>query len=270
LHVYDLKYGYAGVGVSIYTSQDYLCKIKEILVSMKTEDDLLGGFWFLKELFWGNVIFFVMLKVFNSIKYCKIWIVLLLLSLTVLLRYTMWHIHFVNVNWLSFYAAAFIAIGYAVSGYFSFVMSKKWIIVLLSLIFISAVYFRTENFGVMEQQINTIIPYFVSAVSATLLIYVFLTRCESPPRVFKYLSFVGQHTLIILTLHFLSFKIVSLLIVMCYSLPYNRIAEFPVIFEYASKGWWVLYTIVGVIVPLFSVYCFDKVKTFFSEYKYGV
>lgn len=53
-----------------------------------------------------------------------------------------------------------------------------------------------------------------------------------------------------LTWHFLSFKIVSLLIITIYSLPMTRLADFPVINELAIKGWWILYVIVGVSIPL--------------------
>ena len=54
----------------------------------------------------------------------------------------------------------------------------------------------------------------------------------------------------ILTWHLLSFKAVSLLIILIYGLPIEQLGEFPVIVEYATKGWWILYFVVGVGLPL--------------------
>lgn len=62
------------------------------------------------------------------------------------------------------------------------------------------------------------------------------------------LEFIGQNTLTILTWHFLSFKVVSLIIIKIYDLPIERLSEFPVISEYATKGWWVAYFIMAMLV----------------------
>lgn len=61
---------------------------------------------------------------------------------------------------------------------------------------------------------------------------------------------IGNNTLPILTWHMLCFKIVSILIINFYGLPMARLAEFPVIEEYSKQGWFLLYFLVGVLVPL--------------------
>ena len=66
----------------------------------------------------------------------------------------------------------------------------------------------------------------------------------------KTLRFIGENTLTILTWHFLSFKIVSLMIVVVYGLPFSYIGMHPVIPDYSHMGWFVVYTIVGIVVPL--------------------
>lgn len=67
------------------------------------------------------------------------------------------------------------------------------------------------------------------------------------------LLFVGDNTLAILALHFISFKIVSCFIVMFYGLKLYRLSEFITIHEYSRAGYWMLYSIVGVVVPLIFV-----------------
>ena len=67
-------------------------------------------------------------------------------------------------------------------------------------------------------------------------------------RVRKGLSIIGQNTLWILFLHFLVFKFINVLQVMLKGLPLYRIASYPTL--YAENGWWIVYTIAGVIIPL--------------------
>lgn len=69
-------------------------------------------------------------------------------------------------------------------------------------------------------------------------------------KICDWLTYIGDHTLTILTWHMLSFKIVSLLIINVYGLSMARLAEFPVIEEYSKQGWFLLYFFVGVLVPL--------------------
>ena len=66
----------------------------------------------------------------------------------------------------------------------------------------------------------------------------------------SFISNIGNKTLEILTWHFLSFKLVSLVIIACYRLPIEHLAEFPVMHPYNVQGWWVLYLVTGIAVPL--------------------
>ena len=76
----------------------------------------------------------------------------------------------------------------------------------------------------------------------------------------KSLLYVGNNTMTILVWHFLSFKIISYLIIGLYSLTAKRLSEFPVILEYSIKGWWILYVFVGVIIPLLFKFYYDKLR----------
>ena len=71
--------------------------------------------------------------------------------------------------------------------------------------------------------------------------------------------YIGQRTLVIMMLHFLSFKVVAVLADLIYNLPAYCIAAFPTL--YGEKGmWWILYTIVGVSLPLLADYCYKFLK----------
>lgn len=64
----------------------------------------------------------------------------------------------------------------------------------------------------------------------------------------KILIWIGRCSLEIMALHFLAFKLVSLIIVTIYQLPVTRLSDYPVI-EMGGL-WWICYTLVGVIVPV--------------------
>ena len=64
-----------------------------------------------------------------------------------------------------------------------------------------------------------------------------------------FLIYIGKNTLRILALHFLSFKLVSLMIIYFYSLSYEEISSFPVI-TMKNSLWWFLYSVFGVVFPL--------------------
>lgn len=61
-----------------------------------------------------------------------------------------------------------------------------------------------------------------------------------------------------MALHFLSFKVISLLQIYIYNYDITYLSKFPVI-EINSYLWWIPYTIVGVGLPLCYVWLNDKV-----------
>lgn len=62
------------------------------------------------------------------------------------------------------------------------------------------------------------------------------------------LSVIGKNSIFIVIFHFLSFKLVNLLIVLVKDYPKQVIAAFPVV---TNLGWWwVLYAIVGTAIPV--------------------
>lgn len=110
--------------------------------------------------------------------------------------------------------------------------------------------------GMAEQSYSSsrLLPYIVSAVLGTWAVYS-LPWSRLTGRVASVMQFVGNNTLTVLTWHFLSFKLVSLLIVNIYSLPMARLAEHPVITDYAVQGWWLVYFLVAMVVTCAIAYC---------------
>ncbi len=66
--------------------------------------------------------------------------------------------------------------------------------------------------------------------------------------------YIGQHTLPILFLQFLAFKLVTLIQIQIFHLDSYHLASFPT--YRTDSGWWILYTFAGITVPLLTEYIF--------------
>lgn len=68
-------------------------------------------------------------------------------------------------------------------------------------------------------------------------------------RLTNLLSYISIHSVPIISLHFLSFKVINVIAVMIYGFESYMVAAFPVLMR--TGAWWILYTIAGVFIPLF-------------------
>lgn len=73
----------------------------------------------------------------------------------------------------------------------------------------------------------------------------------------KVIAVVGDHSFSIMMLHFLAFKLVSLLICIVKDVPLTEISSFPTI-PYENIGWLFAYTFVGCALPIAAVMLKDK------------
>ena len=112
------------------------------------------------------------------------------------------------------------------------------------------------------------IPYYVSAIAGTIIVMKLSKYLvEKTHYLSDFITNIGNRTLEILTWHFLCFKIVSLIVIVYYDLPIDRLADFPVISPYNVQGWWICYFVIGVTVPIIgTVYTNKLLKLISSKY----
>ena len=256
LHIYSDEYGYEGKTSVLYTSSDFVRKAIAIATKMQGHEQLLGAYWFMKLLFVGSFIFYIALKVLKS----KAWGALLLLALSVLLSTLDWKLYYFNIGTREFYAAFFIYVGYLYKKHQLDLHQRPWIWCLgvIMLVVGTQLWFTTmHNYDYWK-----ILPHAFTVISATLTLLCFsqyLARKVENKSV-KCMVFIGDHTMEVLTWHFLSMKLVSLMLIAIYHLPIKRLSEFPVIEEYARQGWWIAYFIVGIGIPVVWTYYYHLLK----------
>lgn len=264
MNIYNESYGYQGVGSIKYGLKDICGKLFGIIFYMSGNEQLLGGFWFLQALFYGSIISFIALKLIKRTEL----VLLILVILFIILNTAKITVPIFHLTARPFLAAIFFVIGFLFKSKKIKLFNNYYIIITLFFVFIGSFYWRTAT--VYDYYDNKIIfLYIITAILAIWSIYSLLKRINHSLYVHNILRnlfiYIGDNTLIILTLHFLSFKLVSFFLIKMYDLNIERLAEFPVIEEYSNKGWWILYFIIGIIVPIIYKIILSNIKRIYNK-----
>lgn len=255
-NIYSDKYGFQGRTSVLYSTADFLEHGKNIVTKMSGHEQLLGGFWFLKSLFVGSFIFFATRKVVSGV-----WGIAPLLMIAILMSYFEWKMPYFGIASKEFLAAFFIYVGHLYKRYLLSWHENLW----FNIFAIVAVGFGTIYWpaSMLSYEWWQAIPYAFTALLGTLAIFN-ISRWLSQYAAnvgTKFLIYVGSYTFNVLTWHFLSMKLVSLLLITLYGLPIKQLSEFPVIEVYARHGWWVIYLLVGVGIPVVGTYGYHFLLT---------
>ena len=257
LHLYSDQYGWKEYVSHLYTPHEFLHLAKCIVFKMNGHEQLLGGYWFMNALFFGSLI------AWPVIRYIKSPLIGgggTLLCACTLLNKTCWHIPYIEISAQAFSAALLIVIGHGMAKY-KVKPFNNWQITLALAVTLVGSFVWNMAMNQDSYSNKRFIPYILTATLATWTFYSLFERMKNSQGVcVKMLDFVGKHTLTILTWHFLAFKLVSLVIIGIYGLQTERLAEFPVITEYAKQGWWVVYFLVAMGVTCGMAYCGKRMK----------
>lgn len=239
LHLYE----------DFYVFDDYKTKIFQIF-TLTGSEQLLGGFWFLKELLYASIIAIFTVKLyFNFFKekerFMRTNMGLFLSLLFVIFAYILSIIDFKipTIGSRTMLATSFYFFGF----YFSKTGVKNSLIrgFILSFILIIISFFFTG--GISSVTDIEIFIYYIAGNIGAIAILDLSSGIKG--KSLSVLDYIGGKTLYILTFHFISFKFVSLIKVILYDWPIEKLSSFPVIYEHNSY-YWVLYSIIGVVMPL--------------------
>ena len=258
LNLYNSYYGYHGNVSYKYDLSDFLEHAIRIITSLSSHEQLLGGYWFLHTMFFASFIFYATLKYFKKpISGGGILLILCVLTLVVRVK-----IPYFSIGAREILAAFFMIIGYCYrkSNY----MFENSIFIIPVAVFLLILGTFLWPCGMLSLTWQKVVPYSLSACAGTLMVFSISKIIMKIKFLRGFFIYVGEHTLLILTWHMLSFKVVSLLIIWYYNLSITHLAEFPVMAEFASIGWWLLYFIVGVCLPLLVILIKDRLNLRFS------
>lgn len=124
---------------------------------------------------------------------------------------------------------------------------------------------RYFTFELIAAEIVDPIVFIVLASAGFYMVYcvsLYMLRCGKLANVFVY---IGKHTMTILILHLISFKILSLILLHCFGVPHDAIRlDYPIgngLYEYG----WIGYSAVGVSLPLLCSLILEKSRVFITR-----
>ena len=267
-----------------YGWKDYVWETGRIVTRMHNAGGMFGTAWFLKELFWGNLIFYATLRFVKKLRgkreevrgnwrlSAELATVIGLLVLTEVVNVFDLRIPYFCITTKSVRAAFFMAFGYLWK-------QKEWqlnkyAVWIGGVVSISAVLLM-ENAGCLTSGPIRMTLRLVPAILGTMSVFelsrlIVESRMSIVERLERGLEYVGQHTLSIMLLHFMSFKLVTYGIIRMHHLPIDRLYEFPVLYDYTNGGGALfLYIFVGICIPLMCVWVWqwglEKVKKLKTE-----
>lgn len=252
-----------------YVASDFLKKGFSI-ITMTGSEQLLGGFWFLKELFLVSIICFATLYITRKNQkpiYLLLYILLYLAIAFVYSLYPQFKIPFIGTR--TFIASAVFISGYAYRKVFAEKNNGIVGLVLGGVVSVGiSVAARLNGVG-MSMSVTgiNILPYYVGAMAG--IIFILNLAKGIKGKWVSVFDYVGSRTMYILVFHFLSFKLVSLFIIWREGLDISRLSDFPYIAT--DNAWyWVLYSIIGVLLPLGIEFCISKAGVGFRSLTSGL
>lgn len=99
---------------------------------------------------------------------------------------------------------------------------------------------------------------FMASLSGWIFLYVLALLIQKVDRLKHFVSCIGQNTMAVIIFHFLCFKIVSYVGVICENKPTCLVTVFPVL--YKNSFWWVAYLAVGLGIPVGLSVLWKEVK----------
>lgn len=258
--LYNSHYGYMG-GSSFYGINETLNNLVMILFTMHGYEELLGGFWFIRALFIASLLIMVFSLLLSRMqKYKHELLCLIFLVLTVFIRRYLNNSEFWRDISMGIMGAWFYMCGSLLKQYGNIWKNKYVFATCCLTLMLSMFYFN--DVVKMECGYNKVIPYAIAATSGVFVSLYVSYKVETKKSVIRQvLYYIGNRTLFILALHFLSFRLVSILLVRIYNFDFVHVAEHPVIQDIdgsIGSWWWILYTFVGISIPLLLKYGIDS------------
>lgn len=240
--------GFYPTGTPLYSWHDILSEIPNVLM-LRSPDSMVGAIWFIVELFFSALIFILFSDWIKShpLAWAAGFVVV-----AVVMNVTGFHFRLRDVSLM---CAAYYTLGYWVRG--RCLPHQWWVIALLLLSYAIGSLFVHGNF----QKMNApwIVPYIVIAIAGAWAVAAIAWHIDNHNNRLKYtLAYIGDHSLIILTLHFTAMHTVSWILVHAMGLPTEYVSHHPVI--KALPQAWLLYLVAGILLPLAFDFIYQKLK----------
>ncbi len=242
-----------------YDIYDFINKAIKIIFSMNGHEQLVRSFWFFKQLFLASIIVPSIIYITNKVtlhKHAHLFVLMGMFLMTLITKYFNWALPAIWDISLVLMSSTFYLSGYIFHKYNILIKINNTATSIVLLTFLLIGLYALPWTNMLEYTNTTVIPFFIVGLSGTILTLNISHTLETNK--IKYLFYyLGQNTMVIFALHMLCFKIGNLLKILIYNYPMNRLAEFQIILD-NNNLFWIIYSIIGITVPLFFNYLMKK------------
>ena len=233
----------------IYDIGDYIGHLRSILITMTGQDKMLDPFWFLKELLFASIIVCLLtffLKKF-SFRYKKLLLWLVLIALAVITKPGELGVPVIWNLSILFLSASFFMAGH-IYHKIENKDSYNWAGFFISMaIVFSVTLIWNDSLDMLWYNAYSVLLYIPTALVGIFMVLSASNLLERY-RIKYYFYYIGNNTLIILSLHLLVFKIVNYIIISVYDLPIECLADTYI--KQKNQLLWIIYVVVGIVLPL--------------------
>lgn len=267
LNILNEQFGNINGGVTHPYSWHVFCqRLWNIVTAMSSYDEFLcGAFWFFRALLVAGLLYLAIFKLYDHVAgrlgktSWRKWVIPVAVCATTLLL-ALWktgeNLRVLNLTqggYRDIMGAFFFACGYLWRLAADKYKPSAWLtVVLAAVVLVFSLYMPAsmEWRGSIDKCLALSLP----AVCGVLMVYnvsYWIDRHDGMVR--RFLVFCGNNTLYILVFHLVAFKVVSLLKIWWYGLETAQIGCHPVVHAHSDDLFWVVYTVVGVCLPLLGI-----------------
>lgn len=257
LHFYEQPY---------YTNEFFRNLGKTLFMS--DFEILLRPFWFLKALLFASIIVagIIFLKNKYQFNIRHIELLISILFITFLLKTSNVHIPILGDPSIISFSMVYYLSGLLIKKYEQKIPCNIYTIFIeLSLLFLGSVFFP----GIIDMRYtNTfnLFIYFLLSITGIIFVLTISKIIQERGRytLKKILYYVGNNTMPILALNLLALRIGNYIKVEIFQLPLDKISSHTIISEY-NDYFWLLYTILGISIPLLLNNLYKKLYQFINN-----
>lgn len=260
----------AGASVLPVTPLDTSAAIKKVLgnIIFSGGSQLAGATWFLRSLFCITIVNVVITYLLKNIISKKTYVFIAMVVAAIGMQLVNNNVSSISllvekIGLQSFFAGYFAyLIGMILKNtmYMQFVKRHKLVCFLISggggLLLLNFIGKIQLNVGHVEN-----VAFFaLSSLLGWILVYIVSINSKW---IASCVEYIGKHSVWILGLHFLSFKIVTMVYLKIVPESKATLAAYPVVYE--NNMLWIAYTLVGIITPLLVRYIWHKLFSFLKS-----
>ena len=263
IYIYNKEIGFHGYGVDRYCIKEIIIKLLRVII-FRGSEQLLGAFWFIPCLFFTVVIFLAIRVI--SLKSNNKYITPVLCSFLFIIGNLM-HLYNMQIPLFPFDLGLFFISSFL---YYIGTLYRKYetkipdsiSLAMLSILFLCTLtslnLIRIESIYSVIGDIKIAVLYLIITPLLGTYLVVFISKKLSQKGWLLFFGKLGEHTIAILALHFLCFKLINYIIVIIYGLDKRFIASLPVIEGYES--WFLAYALAGIFLPYTIQLLYKKIS----------